>query len=535
MESFESQAFFEIFLVLTSTFFLINRLSMMESIFWVRKYKALLICLPLMAISVKRVLSLAYVPDETAFLSFAHSGSIHKMNLPELLFAPNFEGFGSMFWSTIGASIKVTSFFSNESEWPNNYNYLQIYDDEFMLDIYSIQLVRAIALLTILLWFRMFVRETIDNQGISKYLPLLVLTFPIMWWGGKVSSPELICAGLAGMSGIHVSKGNYARAILFVSLAAGFKISAIPIFICVLLVSLLSLKQDSKLNNENTLKKISILLLLSIFPYLALNMYVFTEPKDFFSNLLNRLGGQSLAIDFSYLDLQIMQILSYPPTWTWDYVTVSGLFYWWGSALMYFALMSLLLMNRQFIYLFLFTAVPLLTAFSLLVSGAQLYSWYYFPSILFSISLLSRIELGKSNFRRDCILTRQGYRILVLIIFVALGQSLNGTLRERTQVLAHERDLNNLPASMQCIVSATTGAENLFDLGVIGKKTVFTETPLYSFPLFEDSNSKTLIVGGRSLMALEGDIYSNPDIVVDNSERCGSFVIIKVHKKVDFD
>jgi hypothetical protein len=530
MESFESQALFEIFLVLTSTFVLINRLSLMESNFWGRRYKALLICIPFMAISVKRVLSLAYVPDETAFLSFAHSASIHKMNLPELLFAPNLEGFGSMFWSTIGVAIKVTSFFSNESEWPNDYNYLQIYDDEFMLDIYSIQLVRAIGLLTVLLWFRMFVRETIDNQGISKYLPLLVLTFPIMWWGGKVSSPELICAGLAGMSGIHVSRGNNARAILFASLAAGFKVSAIPVLLCVLLVSVLSLNQDSKLNNENTLKKISRLLFLSLFPYLALNMYVFTEPKDFFSNLLNRLAGQSLAIDFSYLDLEIMQVLSHPPIWTWDYVTMSGLFYWWGSALMYFALMSLLLINRQYIYLFLFTAVPLLTAFSLLISGAQLYGYLYFPSVLFSISLLSRIELGKSKFRRDYILTRQGCRILVLILFVAAAQSLNGTLRERTQVLAHERDLNNLPVSMQCIVSATTGAENLFDLGVIGKKTVFTETPPYSFPLFEDNDLKTLIVGGRSLMALQGDIYSNPNIVVDSSERCGSFMIIKVHR-----
>ena len=63
---------------------------------------------------------------------------------------------------------------------------------------------------------------------------------------------------------------------------------------------------------------------------------------NFFTlNLLNRLNDQSLAIDFSYLDLKMMQILSYQPIWAWDYVTMSGLFYWWGSALIYFALMSL--------------------------------------------------------------------------------------------------------------------------------------------------------------------------------------------------
>lgn len=294
----------------------------------------------------------AYTPDEYWF--FSEARKIRPFDAPGFLHAlfhhQNTLGYGSLYWVLTGAAAQA---------WGEG----------------ALPVLRAFAygaMLGIPLIF--FAGSKLLRGAFSLFPFLLWFTFPLAWWSGKLTGPEIpslffLTAGTCLVLS-HERPRFWVPGALLLGIAAGIKANALAGAAFPGLIFFARYRKDPKI-----LLSFGAAVFAGIFltnPFLLFSPQVFLE-NTFYKDPSAQAGGKSLAR------------LLWKPVWEWDAVFSGGLLSW---SLSVPALLSWIAFLRL-------SSVPgrLIAAAALCFAGASIlflgyptfYGWYWFPACVLFI------------------------------------------------------------------------------------------------------------------------------------------------------
>jgi hypothetical protein len=393
------------------------------------RLSSFLLASPYFVFSLPRIFVSPPVVDELRFVRIAQDFGLHEYSLIQMLYAPNLEGFGGLWWTFEAVSFRVWNSVSPDSS-----------------TFSTIATLRLLTILCVTLWLSGLFGLTMKSSGVQKFIPLLVAATPMVWWSGKLASPELVSASLVGMGVFLLVREKFLASSVLLGLALGFKISAIaPVIAIVVYVIVVQNKKFSLLDSLPKVRFFGTL----IITFFASNFYFFTNPGSFFrlSSRVNPvIAGQLPSLSVQ----EIVEKVFVQDEMHWDFVSRNGFIYWIGGffSVVFVIVLLVASSNNTFKYLSIFSLIIVIG--SLLVGNGLDFPWYYFPTISLILTLLAS---DRSGFKASL------YKINYLSRFtlvLALTSGLIYSSQENSQVSNNIRDSHEFAVQKACIKKQIT-------------------------------------------------------------------------------
>ena len=475
--------------------------------------------------------------DEVNFLSIAtrNSGLFGDFSVE------NFEGFGMIFWFLYMIIIRTTIFITQDHEKfvfiNQGFEHTRFLDYTDFLDTPHLTLIfmrsfAAGALLLFLAKFMLYIgnlhKET-ESKGIKLWNFGILLAFsisPLFAWSGKLASPEYFATFFCGIAAIFTLEKKPLKALVWMSIAFSFKISATPVIVGLLFVILVeSVRQNSRkfcLRDSvvlafNQLKRPFAIVLI-------LNPILIYDTRSFLGNLpiRNSALGQFSGINWEN-EIKTTLFTNFQ---TWDLVSINGFLYWGGWFLVPLALVSWLIQKRFCIRLT-FLAI---SSFILLIGGVSFYPWYQFPLVctLFVFATLDPKLIKQSQ----ALLAKTKATVgSALVMTLALGSTSNGYKEFQ---ISWNWNKDRISTQTSACDLTTPEDSQLLDLALISKSVRSETTSFYTNNSNLDEfyrNDKehiTLILGAVSTEKYLELSEQNGYGIIEKNQLCGSINIYKL-------
>ena len=480
-----------------------------------------IVTFPFLIACIRRTFSSVYVPDEAWFIIISNTSKQLKNSF---VYAPNLEGFGGVFWGLLDVINRIIAIIFPGSLDHGSIRREYLYDFVSTESSFVVAMIalRVIVFSSLIAWFWMLNSRNTGEDSFSKVIPVIVLSFPAMWWSGKIASPELIAGAFAGISGIFFSEKKYNKALLFMSVSVGFKLSGAPLLMFMFLG--LILKEGKLRRPSSFLVNVSKLTLSAIFPFLVGNIFLLTNPSDFYNNL-ERINPKR-----NYFDLQdtmgnVLQSWTLKPFWLWDYLTGAGFWYWIGSGYLFVLVLLTYVFRLRIVEFAIILSSSVLTGILLSNSGASWAGWYFFPLIFYMVSDF-RFPT-KSLCKSDQSMNLKS-KVLAFLLCCILPLGVINGLHERRQFWDHLTDLHTIKSEQNCIRNTIqeNNQRQVFDLAVLGYSSVSGGA---TSPMFTDYKSGGIyITGKRSIQLFNSSIRESQSTHIALLKSCGVFKVFKV-------
>lgn len=464
---------------------------------------------PFLILSWPRIFDASPLPDEKSFVRIAEQAGLHGSNWTTWFHAPNLEGFGGIWW---GLEAAIHSFFS----------FFGLATDQ--VELATIQTLRGFSVLVMYLWLSALFYSLARRSDSLKFVPILVLALPMTLWAGKLGSPELIATALSGIATLLILKSRPKGAGVFLGLAVGFKISAAPVLIGV--VGILALTAWRKKNFLLFLSEAAKLTSIVAIAFLASNLYILTNFQDFWklAARVNPVYSQAWP-DFSW-PVWFEVIFSHEGM-HWDFVSNSGLLYWFGSAVTLSFVVIVFLWSKQWQFLTLGVISIGVTVVLLARASALLYPWYYFPSLAFILSLIASVPTV-SNWSAHGVRVR--VKIIYSLLILAIASSAQTASQEYRQVLESALDSKAQIVEAECIhetLLANPGSVPVFEM-IEASYTLkgYGNRTAEDASIWHASNERgraIFVAGGRASIFIEA--WSN--LTLKSLGECGQISILE--------
>lgn len=500
---------------------------------WPMSGAGLLIASPFLVASLIRAFSTSYVSDEVWFLHSALQNQLQALPLIELGAAPNLFAYGGQFWTIVGLVLKLTTRIYPDLNEFQNLEMLHVREHLYELDsggaILTIQIVRLIALLLMFVWLAVLASLAVRRGGMLVFLPGAVLTLPMMWWAGKLASPELIATALIGIAAILFLRKNFYSSMLLSGLAVGIKVSAAPAALAIAILVIVKILTSSK-DARRALSRLALAVLLPFIGYLMMNLYILISPSKYFAEM-SRVNPATSSSSLVETLEHLVQSFARTGTYHWDFVSSAGLAYWVGSLLLLLgALVYLTSIGRYELAIASIGAFAI-TGIILARANAFDYAWYFFPAIALTVSFVAAQPKIRA---RKTVNTRIIKTVTLLVVTVLLAYSAAAAINEQQQRTLHERDLATFDSQYSCLQNSLKSIEpdiDVYDLSVFGRDIQArsgSEWAGFVWRMHQPSQESIWITGSR------GMLYANSlvsELNFESLQRCGDFQILRATKR----
>ena len=388
------------------------------------RLSASLLALPYFLFSLPRIISSPPVVDELRFVKFAEDYGLHDHSLIQMLYAPNLEGFGGLWWSLESLSFRFWN-----SLTPDSSTFL------------TIASLRFLSIFCVTIWLSTLFILAGKGVGEQRFIALLAALTPMVWWSGKLASPELISASFLGIGVFLLIKSRFMMSSILLGLAVGFKISAIAPVIAISVY--LIFRRNKDFDSFRFYSKVRFLTVL-FGSFLACNAYIVSDPSSFFR--LSRRVNPIISSQLPSNNIQETMVRIFTQDeMHWDFVSKNGLTYWVGGLLTFLCLFILLATTDQKSFKYISLLSLLIVILSLLFADGLDFPWYYFPTIFLIFTLLASKPLGfKSPMPRFSNLPK-------IALILAIVSSLTNARQENSQVLNYIQDSRQFGFQKACI------------------------------------------------------------------------------------
>lgn len=408
----------------------------------------------------------------------------------------NLFGYGSIWWGLYSMIVDFSSLIfhpmqklSSESKLIGNFisDFLnEVNSGNKYLEL-STWIMRALSL-SVATIFLLKVSKRIFQESFSFFGVLLLLTMPMMYWSGKLASPEYFGAFMLLISVFGYFEGRNQNWFLLSGIACGVKLTCAPVA-AIFFLSALPFEWRS-----GGMKRCFVLGVKFAAGLLLANFYLVTHPVEFFKNLLMY---SSLFPAAPWR----MSFMSGPLPF-WDGGTYGNLSYWFGSLVTFLAILIIsFFANARVAAWFALSAI----AMFVFMLTQPLHNWYWFPVILGSV-----IPVAFTT-RRDAV-----YRGVLAASFVALAcvnfaYSFSNIKSELTFRESHISEYKSFDHDVLCLESeiADMSPKVVYDMAMIGKSVkVFNKELRKNYPAsfsalpgmqdFQGDSGQLAIIGPRA-------------------------------------
>ena len=356
----------------------------------------------------------AYVPDEVWFRGLAEKNTsvLAEKGLWKLFWSQENElAYGSIYWIIYTL---LGRWFANPIVMARWLALLGMATVPACAAFYAWRLRSRLGWLAVLLWF----------------------TFPMCWWSGKLTGPEIFSFALSTI-GITILLLQQRRRTIFIGaaflgMAIGIKLATIPVLAFAAVVTW----RRSERKRDAVIMVVSGLLV----GFLIANPFVLFRPGRFFRflrGLANDQNHPGPRLSFAYIAYLFSNTI-----WEWDLVYRGG-FFNWGLTIPAFAVWAVLLWrgktDRGVIFAFFLT---LLAATTMFVVQARYVGWYWFP-------IVALIPLVTCDARMPNVREALLFAVGLLVLNVSMSQ---GLIRQQWQAkLTHLAAIQEGPRQQQSI------------------------------------------------------------------------------------
>ena len=338
--------------------------------------------------------SYAVTHDEITFYWVAIF-NFYNGDFTELLFQKNSYGYGSIWYSLYTFMIYISSLITNINyfsliNFDSTIVGAEIKDIYYILPLIFMKLINIISInMVFIIFLKSFFKNTIAIYGI-----LFLLITPMLYWSGKLASPDILAASI-GFLGVYLyffSKKIKFSMIIF-TIALSIKISLLPIVLVVFLYDI-SVKYNK--NKIEWIKPIITDWIIVVIVFFLLNLYFFTNTKDYIDTLIfysnNHKNHIANFIELlSSIDIRLFRLGGS----SWDLVFFGSLFYWSTQpiVLFIFFIISIKYSKNKFIHVVFFLFFFISFLFILRQSD---YGWNWFPFIMIFSLIFLNLKNSKS-------------------------------------------------------------------------------------------------------------------------------------------
>lgn len=496
--------------------------------------QSILIAIPYFVVSMFRVISNSYVPDEAGFIGFAAQARLQSSSWAGLVTAPNLEGFGGAFWSLIGAAMKTVEHFApGLAASVQQAGFIPLRVDLFGLNLQAAMVViwtiRLFVLAGLVSWLIYLAYVMSEKGRFLRYVPAVAITLPMFWWGGKLASPELIATAAIGIATLLCARQKFLFSAIFAGIAVGFKVSAGPAVAAILVLIVWSKWRSSQSLIQASYSGIQTLFF-ALVGFISMNLFLLRSPIEYANNFA-RVNPSGMKVFTPEVASSVVASWQGGESMTWDFVTTSGLGYWLGSIALAIAISACLLVHR--LYFVTIVSVGLLLLQSMLIAASAAFSWYFFPAIAFMLSSLAFVPTVRPVF--NALFGRIIFAVCVACAVLTSCFAIQNSARELKQVHSRESDMAQIRHQAGCIRSVlgemASGAK--FDLASMGYRLqslgIDTEDAWSAFLWENDSSSTSNAIWVVGETAREY-VDSRTDISVTSIATCGPFRVLEVAK-----
>jgi hypothetical protein len=265
---------------------------------------------------------------------------------------------------------------------------------------------------------------------------LLWFTFPMCWWSGKLTGPEVFSFALSTI-GITILLLQCRRRAIFIGaaflgLAIGIKLATIPVLAFAAIVTW----------RRNERKRDAVIMVACglLAGFLIANPFVLFRPGRFIRVLRHLANDQNYPgprLSFAYVAYLLSNTV-----WEWDLVYRGG-FFNWGLTIPAFVVWAVLLWrgktDRSVVVAFLLT---LMAATTMFVIQARYVGWYWFP-------IVALIPLMTCDARIPNMRETLAFAVGLLVLNVSMSQ---GIIRQQWQAKStHLTAIQEGPRQQQLI------------------------------------------------------------------------------------
>ncbi len=304
----------------------------------------------------------SYAADEIAFFIWADIDSqVHNSSLLDsLLHQPNLAGYGSVYWSAYRTS-----------------KYLFGQDAVLAMRGLALAAWLSIPLSSILIGNRF-------QRNLGWAVGMLWMSFPMAWWTGKVSGPEVFSISFTLMGVmcllVHANRSDDTGPRLYswllfggwflVGFGLGIKLTAIPVAVFALVISLCEPTLWS--NRTNIVIRMSQIGVAIGISFLLANPVLVFDRKRFIAELAALPAGRFESWN------DVLQTL-YHSTWSWDGVYSGGLVHWCMPATGMVILIAVAIWARWQNALAI--TISFLICWAMIIKARSMLGWYWFAPI----------------------------------------------------------------------------------------------------------------------------------------------------------
>ncbi|VVO19797.1 hypothetical protein PS712_04138 [Pseudomonas fluorescens] len=420
--------------------------------------------------------STSYTPDEAWFV---HDIVVRNENQEpnsyfwwfERYFAQaNLFGYGSIWWGLYSIIIDVSTLvfhpaqkLSSESQVIGDFisNFLnEVNSGNKYLEL-STWIMRSLSL-SVATIFLLRVSRRIFKESFAVLGVLLLLTMPMMYWSGKLASPEYFGAFLLLISVFGYFDGRNQNWFLLAGIACGVKLTCAPVA-AIFFLSALPYEWRS-----GGMKKCIIGGMRFAVGLLLANFYLVTHPVEFFSNLL------MYSSLFPAAPWQ-MSFMSGPLPF-WDGGTYGNLSYWFGSLITFLVVLFVSFFANARLAIWFALAAAAMFVFML---TQPLHNWYWFPVILGSIVPVAFSTCRGVTYRAVFAAS------FAAVIGVNFYFSLPNIKSELSFRQSHIAEYKSFDRDVSCVQSEISAAKPkvVYDMAMIGRSVnVLDETLRKNYP-----------------------------------------------------
>lgn len=322
------------------------------------------ICAILFLAAVARCLSVAIYPDETAFLGII---SVWRPGHWGDIIPPNYLGYGSLWWSALHLinglwSPTLLTVSIPEALPPLSPPFSIGWDPRFFGAIWTARLLSIIAVFGAI---GHALAHAADAK--SRFAVLAFLSMPIIWWNGRIASPDLISVAAAIVIATELFRGNWIRALFWLGFASGMKLSNAAILCGFTVVASAGGFRQSGIRSAVS----------GFGGYLVANPYILINPIQ----AMAFAKGIAPHHEFTwYSAMPLIESMLTGNRLEWDVVSVGSLLFWLGSPLVgIFIAFTVTITGMAPI---LYAAVSgLIAGLAAIVFRNLGYGWYFMPLI----------------------------------------------------------------------------------------------------------------------------------------------------------
>lgn len=368
----------------------------------------------------------------------------------------NLFGYGGLWWGVYSFVLDLSSMIfppamklSSELPGPQNFrtDFLSVVESGNAYMQFAMWVMRSLAL-SVAAIFMLRLCRRILKEPLAALGAVLLLTMPMMYWSGKLASPEYFGAFLLLISVFEYFESRNPNWFLLSGIACGAKLTCAPVAAILLIYGLLVEWR------KGGVKCCFLLGGRFLIGLLLVNLYFIFHPVEFVANLLK----------FSSLFSAAPWRLSfmYGPLPFWEGGTYGNLSYWYGSIYVFFAVVVVSVCASPKLGLWLLLAAVAMFLFML---TQPLHNWYWFPVILASVIPLSFATV-KGKLYRATLAVGVG-----VLICINLKYSVGNINSEIGFKVAHISEYQSFDVIQPCVDSIVMRLKpnKVYDMAMIGK------------------------------------------------------------------